>query len=83
MSSAPPPNSDSNPNPGDSKPDAQMTTASTERKDEPQAIEAEAPEPEDTFEDIPEDIRNAPVEDINTRTRLIDNDIKVSSHAVS
>lgn len=80
MSSAPPPNP--NPNSGDNKPDdAHMTPAASsadaDKKDE---IEEEpVPEPEDTFEDIPEDVRNAPVEDINTRTRLIDNDIKVSS----
>lgn len=60
-----------------------MAAATTETKDEPQAIEAEVPEPEDLFEDIPEDIRNAPVEDINTRTRLIDNDIKVSPRSRS
>lgn len=77
MSSAPPPNPGSNPNPGDVKPDTQMTPA-TEKKDEPQPIEEEVPEPEDTFEDIPDDVRNAPVDDISTRTRLIDNDIKVS-----
>ncbi|CAE6381477.1 unnamed protein product [Rhizoctonia solani] len=79
MSSAPPPNPDPNSNAADNKQDTQMTSATTEGAgDEPQvAAEVPAPEPEDTFEDIPEDIRNAPVEDINTRTRLIDNDIKV------
>ncbi|CAE6511507.1 unnamed protein product [Rhizoctonia solani] len=78
MSSTPPPNPTTNSDAVDSKQDAQMTPATTEgTRDEPQQAEAEAPEPEDTFEDIPEDIKNAPVEDISTRTRLIDNDIKV------
>ncbi|CAE7115551.1 unnamed protein product [Rhizoctonia solani] len=78
MSSAPPPNPDPNSNAADSKQDTQMAPAATEAtSDETQAAEVEAPEPEDTFEDIPDDIRNAPVEDISTRTRLIDNDIKV------
>ncbi|ELU38264.1 26S protease regulatory subunit 6A [Rhizoctonia solani AG-1 IA] len=79
MSSAPPPNPNSDSNASDNKQDAQMTSATAEgTKEETQAAEVEAPVPEDTFEDIPEDIRNAPVDDINTRTRLIDNDIKVS-----
>ncbi|CAE6464301.1 unnamed protein product [Rhizoctonia solani] len=78
MSSTPPPNPNTNSNPADNKQDAQMTSATTEStKDEPEPAEVDAPEPEDTFEDIPEDVRNAPIEDINTRTRLIDNDIKV------
>lgn len=33
--------------------------------------------PEETWDDIPEDILNLSPEEINTRTRLIDNDIKV------
>ncbi|KAF8319708.1 26S proteasome subunit P45 [Clavulina sp. PMI_390] len=33
--------------------------------------------PEETWEDIPEDVRNAAVDEITTRTRLIDNDIRV------
>jgi len=33
--------------------------------------------PEETWDDIPEDVRNAGVEEIITRARLIDNDIRV------
>lgn len=33
--------------------------------------------PEETWEDIPEDVRNGPIDEITTRTRLIDNDIRV------
>jgi hypothetical protein len=46
--------------------DASMDTS----PDEPQP-------PEETWDDIPEDVRNAGVEEIITRTRLIDNDIRV------
>ncbi|KAJ1303308.1 hypothetical protein OPQ81_011505 [Rhizoctonia solani] len=78
MSSTPPPNPNTNLNTTDNKQDTQMSSATTEpTKDESQPAEVDTPEPEDTFEDIPDDIRNAPIEDINTRTRLIDNDIKV------
>lgn len=33
--------------------------------------------PEENWDDIPEEIMALPTEDIQTRTRLIDNDIKV------
>ena len=33
--------------------------------------------PEETWDDIPEDILSLSTEDIVTRTRLIDNDLKV------
>ena len=35
--------------------------------------------PEEKWEDIPEDILALPTEDIATRTRLIDNDLRVRS----
>ena len=35
--------------------------------------------PEEKWEDIPEDILALPTEDIATRTRLIDNDLRVCS----
>jgi 26S proteasome regulatory subunit T5 len=34
--------------------------------------------PEETWDDIPDDVKNSSTEDILTRSRLIDNDIKVS-----
>lgn len=37
---------------------------------------------EETWEDIPEDVRNANVDEVNTRTRLVDNDIRVSMSMV-
>lgn len=35
------------------------------------------PEPEETWEDIPDDVKNGTTDEILTRSRLIDNDIKV------
>lgn len=34
--------------------------------------------PEESWDDIPEEIVALPTEDIQTRTRLIDNDVKVT-----
>lgn len=45
--------------------------------DAPVDTEPEQP-PEETWEDIPDDVKNAPADEIVTRARLIDNDIRVS-----
>jgi len=37
---------------------------------------------EETWDDIPEDVLNATTDEISTRIRLIDNDIKVSCEYV-
>ena len=89
MSSAHPPNQPPNnppPNnpPAGEKPDEQQPllvqtpqeTGPTE--DAAMDIAPDQP-PEETWDDIPEDIMALPTEDIQTRTRLIDNDIKVTS----
>ena len=36
--------------------------------------------PVETWDDIPDDVKNATVEEIQTRTRLIENDIRVRVH---
>jgi len=38
-------------------------------------------EPEETWDDIPEEILNLPTDEIITRTRLIDNDLKVRARS--
>lgn len=45
-----------------------------------ESIEVDAPTeaPEETWEDIPDDVKNAGADEIVTRARLIDNDIRVS-----
>lgn len=45
-------------------------------------VEPEQP-PEETWEDIPDDVKNAGADEIVTRARLIDNDIRVSWDASS
>jgi hypothetical protein len=83
MSSAQPPNQPpNNPSAGE-KPDEQQPLLG---QTPPEAIPTEdaamdtAPDqpPGETWDDIPEEIMALPTEDIQTRTRLIDNDIKVT-----
>ncbi|KAF9485921.1 26S proteasome subunit P45 [Pholiota conissans] len=75
MSSAPPP---SNPPPNPEKkpdtPQAQDASAPTEAS--AMDVTPDVP-PEDTFDDIPEDILNLSADEILTRARLIENDLKV------
>ena len=79
MSSAQPPNQPPNNPPTDKKPDEQQAllgeTLPEVRPAEDAAMEIVPPE--ETWEDIPEEIMALTTEDIQTRTRLIDNDIKV------
>lgn len=42
--------------------------------------EDEKDEKPDLFEDIPEDIRNDSVDSVKTRSRMIDNEIRVGFH---
>lgn len=68
--------------PSSSKPDDAPASESTpllsedQDGDAPMDTSSDQP-PEETWEDIPEDVRSAGVEEIITRTRLIDNDIRV------
>lgn len=45
--------------------------------------EDEKEEKPDLFEDIPEDIRNDSIDSVKTRSRMIDNEIRVSCLRVS
>lgn len=73
-SSAPPPP----PNPqGDTLPKAAAAAATATTSSDDVAMEAAPTAPEE--EPLPEDIINASPEDIMTRVRLIDNDLKVSA----
>lgn len=80
-SSAPPP-----PNPNgnsEQKPAAADNAAAPAPTNGADAASKQEPskEPEET--PLPDDILNASPEDIMTRVRLIDNDLKVSAHASS
>ena len=83
MSSAQPPNQPPNDPPAGEKPEEQQPllgqTQPEARPTEDAAMDT-APDqpPEETWDDIPEDIIALPTEDIQTRTRLIDNDIKAA-----
>lgn len=82
MSSAQPPNQPPNNPPTGEKPEEQQPllgqTPQETRPTEDAAMDT-APDqpPEENWDDIPEEIMALPTEDIQTRTRLIDNDIKV------
>ncbi|KAF9533061.1 26S proteasome subunit P45 [Crepidotus variabilis] len=74
MSSAPPPNNPTVPN-NEKQPDS--TTGPTNAEGvTAMDVTPDAP-PEETWDDIPEDIMALSNDEISTRTRLIDNDIKV------
>lgn len=74
MSSAPPPsNPPNNNNEKDGEPSASAAPAPAEA---PMDTTPDQPA-EETWDDIPEDVMELGTDDIMTRTRLIDNDIKV------
>ncbi|KAI0076297.1 26S proteasome subunit P45 [Panus rudis PR-1116 ss-1] len=76
MSSAQPPNPPPNPT---EKPDSQGSSSNDATAANPDVSMDTTPDKpqEETWDDIPEEIRALPTEDILTRTRLIDNDLKV------
>ncbi|KAJ2916115.1 hypothetical protein MD484_g4290, partial [Candolleomyces efflorescens] len=76
MSSAPPPND--NPTNNEKKPEQSAPSSSSNPQDS-SAMDTtpDLQPPEETWDDIPEDILSLSTEDIVTRTRLIDNDLKV------
>ncbi len=55
-----------------SRPAESSAGESSTSQDEPMV-----PEEEDTFSDLPEDVLTLSVEEINARTRMIDNEVKV------
>lgn len=80
MSSQEPPNGP----PASSKPEDASASESTpllvDTQDGEAAMDTTPDQPpEETWEDIPEDVRNAGVDEITTRARLIDNDIRVGT----
>jgi len=79
MSDAQPPAQPSNGPPCDSKDAAAPSTAgaSAAMDTDPVPATEEKNEPVETWDDIPEDVRNDSVEVIQTRTRMVDNEIKM------
>ena len=82
MSSAQPPGQPpNNPQIGEKPDEQQPLPGQTQPETKPaeDAVMDTAPDqpPEESWDDIPEEIMALPTEDIQTRTRLIDNDIKV------
>jgi len=75
MSSAPPP---SNPPSNNEKQPETPASSGAANTDGPAAMDVtpDVP-PEETWDDIPEDIISLSTDEIKTRTRLIDNDVKV------
>lgn len=74
MSSAPPPsNPPSNP---EKKQEASLSDAPASTEAAAMDVTPDVP-PEETWDDIPAEILSLTTEEINTRTRLIDNDLKV------
>jgi len=75
-SSAPPPNPNPSGNP-EKKPDDASATSASSNAPAQMDTTPDQPPPEDTFEDLPEDIVALPVDEVLTRIKLLDNDIKV------
>ncbi len=81
MSSTQPPNpppEQNNTGGDDKKPEEQASSSTGSITDAPMDTTPDQP-PEETWEDIPEDIMGLSSDEITTRTRLIDNDLRVRS----
>ena len=83
MSSAQPPNQppeQNNNNNGEQKPEVEASSSSVPAVATEGSQMDTTPDqpPEETWEDIPEDIRSLSTEEITTRARLIENDLRVS-----
>ena len=75
MSSAPPPDA---PNNGNNKPDTAASSSTPANAGQDAAMDTTPDKPaEETWDDIPEEIMNLSTDEIFTRIRLIDNDLKV------
>ena len=76
MSSAQPPNPPPSNNNNEKKPEATPSSATPHDGDVTMDTTPDQP-PEETWDDIPEEILTLSTDEISTRTRLIDNDLKV------
>ena len=72
MSSTNPPNQP----PSDLKPEGASSSTTTQETQEV-TMDTTPDQPEETWDDIPEDVLNSTTDEILTRIRLIDNDVKV------
>ncbi|GJE91617.1 26S protease regulatory subunit [Phanerochaete sordida] len=79
MSSAQPPNQppEENNASGEQKPETQASSSTAPAASENEMDTTPDQPPEETWEDIPEDIKSLSTDEIVTRTRLIDNDLRV------
>jgi 26S proteasome regulatory subunit T5 len=79
MSSVPPPNPDPTPSSlNEKQPEGAPPSSAEGAQDAPTDMDTAPDQPaEDTFADIPEDVMALTTDEIITRTRMIDNDIKV------
>lgn len=78
MSSQEPPSEPPAPSKQEDAPVSESTPLLAEQQDGDASMDTTPDQPpEETWEDIPEDVRNAGVDEISTRARLIDNDIRV------
>lgn len=78
MSSPNPPADASSPAPASNSESAPLLADSNENNSgNSESIEVDAAPPVETWEDIPDDVKNAGVDEVVTRARLIDNDIRV------
>ncbi|EKM52085.1 uncharacterized protein PHACADRAFT_262549 [Phanerochaete carnosa HHB-10118-sp] len=79
MSSVQPPNEPPEENDNtEQKPEAQASSSTTPAAPDESAMDTTPDQPpEETWEDIPEDIKSLSTDEITTRTRLIDNDLRV------
>ena len=75
MSSAPPPSNP--PTDSEKKPEGSAPSTSSNTQDNADMDTTPDVQPEETWDDIPEDIMALTTDEIATRTRLIDNDLKV------
>lgn len=80
MSSAQPPNQppEQNDNNGEQKPEIEASSSAPAAAENGNKMDT-APDqpPEETWEDIPEEIRSLSTEEVATRARLIENDLRV------
>lgn len=82
MSSQEPPSGSSNPAKPDGAPASESTPLLNDTDATMEDSTTEQQPPEETWEDIPDDVKNAASDEIQTRTRLIDNDIRVRTGRV-
>jgi 26S proteasome regulatory subunit T5 len=79
MSSAPPPGPNPPPNNAEKKPESESSSSAPAPSQDAAMDTTPDQPPAETWDDIPEDVLALPTDDIATRTRLLDNDIRVRS----